>query len=68
LLHKNAISQAGVGDHFGVLPVPSGIRASGGGGTTGAPKCTWVQPGPFNVQQKHYREPPIASAVGRITP
>jgi hypothetical protein len=54
-----------LGTTSGVLPVPSGIRASG----SGAPR--WGHQSvhgsgrvPFSVQQKPHREPPIASAGG----
>jgi hypothetical protein len=63
----------GWGTSSGVLPVPSGIRASGvGGGAAGTPR-RGHQSGhgsgrvAFSVQHKQNREPPIASDVGGIS-
>jgi hypothetical protein len=64
LVHKTAISRAGVGDTSGVLPVPSGIRASGvrghhDGGTN-------VHPGLAKPDSVYYRsiiENPLSLAL-----
>jgi hypothetical protein len=66
LVDKAAISRAGVGDHFrkslrcrvGFVPRWSGAPRRGHQSAHGSGQAG------FSVQQKNYREPPIASTVG----
>jgi hypothetical protein len=62
---KIRFRRPGWGTTAGVLPVPSGIRASGVGGTiAGAPQCTRVRPGPIQciteaLSRTPYRKSPM---------